>query len=55
MKIDFPDPHHIRQQRQLWQDAFGDTDAFLDSFFHTAYGAARCRCVLEEDEIAAIL
>ena len=55
MKIDFPAPHHIRQQRQLWQDAFGDTDAFLDSFFHTAYGADQCRCVLEDDEIAAIL
>lgn len=55
MKIDFPSPHHIRQQRRLWQDAFGDTDAFLDSFFRTAYAPDRCRCVLMEDEIAAIL
>ena len=55
MKIDFPAPHHMPQQRKLWQDAFGDTDAFLDSFFRTAYAPKRCRCVLMNDEIAAIL
>lgn len=55
MKIDFPSPHHIRQQRALWQTAFGDTDAFLDSFFRTAYAPDRCRCILEGDEITAIL
>ena len=55
MKIDYPSPHHMIQQRSLWQDAFGDTDAFLDSFFRTAYAPDRCRCVLIDDEIAAIL
>lgn len=55
MKIEFPSLHHIRQQRSLWQTAFGDTDAFLDSFFRTAYAPDRCRCILIEDEIAAIL
>ena len=55
MKIDFPCDHHIHQQRRLWQMAFGDTDAFLDSFFRTAYSPNRCRCVLIDDEIAAIL
>ena len=55
MKIDFPAPHHLPQQRQLWQDAFGDTDAFLDSFFQTAYSADRCRCVFMGEDIAAIL
>ena len=54
MKIDFPTPHHMDQQRKLWQDAFGDTDAFLDSFFRTAYHPDRCRCVLINEEIAAI-
>lgn len=55
MKIDHPSSHHMVQQRKLWQDAFGDTDAFLDSFFRTAYAPDRCRCVLTGDEIAAIL
>ena len=55
MKIDFPALHHIKQQRSLWKIAFGDTDAFLDSFFRTAYAPDRCRCILIGDEIAAIL
>lgn len=55
MRIDHPAPHHIPQQRQLWQTAFGDTDAFLDCFFRTAYSPRRCRCVLDGDAIAAIL
>lgn len=55
MKIDYPAPHHMDQQRALWQNAFGDTDAFLDSFFRTAYAPDRCRCVLDGDTIAAIL
>lgn len=54
MKIDFPSPHHMDQQRTLWQNAFGDTDVFLDSFFQTAYQPDHCRCVLISDEIAAI-
>lgn len=28
--------------RQLWQEAFGDSDAFLDAFFSTAYAPDRC-------------
>jgi len=55
MRIEHPTPHHILQQRQLWQTAFGDPDWFLDSFFRTAYDPLRCRCVLEGDTIAAIL
>ena len=55
MKIDFPSARHMPQQRHLWQEAFGDTDAFLDSFYRTAYAPDRCRCILNGDEIAAIL
>ena len=55
MKIDFPSSHHICQQRGLWKTAFGDTDSFLDCFFRTAYTHDHCRCVLENDEITAIL
>ena len=55
MKIDFPAPRHMQQQRSLWQTAFGDTDWFLDCFFRTAYTPDRCRCILMDDRIAAIL
>ena len=33
MKIDHPDMTRIPALRQLWQEAFGDSDAFLDRFF----------------------
>ena len=55
MKIDYPSPHHIHQQRSLWQTAFGDTATFLDIFFRTAYAHDHCRCLLENGEITAIL
>ena len=29
--------------RRLWKTVFGDTDAFLDSFFAAAYSPERCR------------
>lgn len=55
MKIDHPSPRHIPQLRRLWQDAFGDPDAFLDSFFRTAYSPHRCLCIFADDQIAAVL
>lgn len=55
MLIDHPASRHIHQLRQLWKTAFGDTDAFLDSFFRTAFACDRCRCVLEADTVAAVL
>ena len=55
MWIDFPTPNQISQLRQLWKIAFGDEDAFLDLFFQHAFSCQRCRCVLAEDRIAAVL
>ena len=55
MKIDHPAPRHMVQLRRLWQDAFGDTDAYLDSFYRTAYSPDRCRCVFSGEETAAVL
>ena len=55
MRIDHPSVHHHKQLRQLWQDAFGDSDAFLDSFYRTAYDPLRCRCVFLGEEVAAVL
>lgn len=55
MQIDYPAPHHLPQLRQLWQNAFGDTDAFLDSFYRTAYAPDHCRCILIGGQVAAVL
>lgn len=48
-------PKSVRQLRLLWQQAFGDTDAFLDCFFSTGFSADRCRCVYEGNSLAAAL
>lgn len=55
MWTDHPSQHHMPQLRQLWKIAFGDTDDFLDSFFTAAFSPDRCRCILEEDRLAAVL
>lgn len=48
-------PRNTDQLRQLWKQAFGDTDAFLDCFFATGYAPHRCRCAYEGDTLAAML
>lgn len=55
MRIDAPTPSLEPQLRRLWKDAFGDSDAFLDAFFSTAYSPDRCRCVTVDDRLAAAL
>lgn len=55
MKIDAPTPSLIPQLRQLWKDAFGDSDAFLDTFFATAFSPDRCRCITVDCKLAAAL
>lgn len=42
------DPVPVSGLRRLWQQAFGDTDAFLDLFF--AYGFSPERCLWSEEE-----
>ena len=46
---------HEASLLKLWQEAFGDDDAFLEAFFSTAYSADRCRCIMLDGEIAAAL
>ena len=41
--------------RQLWKEAFGDTDAFLDIFFARGYDPKRCRCIREQGKVVAAL
>lgn len=55
MRIDAPSPTQIPQLRALWREAFGDTNAFLDIFFTTAFSPERCRCITDEDRVVAAL
>lgn len=55
MKIDYPAETQIPKLRKLWQEAFSDEDAFLDSFYGTAFAPDRCRCVTVDGKLAAAL
>ena len=55
MKIDFPIPKQYNQLIRLWQEAFGDTEEFIDGFFCTAFSPARCRCMVINEKVAAAL
>ncbi len=55
MKIDFPIPKQYNQLIRLWQEAFGDTEEFIDGFFCTAFSPARCRCMVINKKVAAAL
>lgn len=49
MNISMPSLHHIPALRNLWTDAFGDSQEFLDIFFDTAFHPKRCRIALKDD------
>ena len=55
MRIDYPTQGQLPQLRKLWQEAFGDTDAFLDLFFSTGFSPDRCLAVQVEGQVAAAL
>ncbi|MBQ8278344.1 MAG: GNAT family N-acetyltransferase [Roseburia sp.] len=55
MNIDAPRINQIPALRTLWQEAFGDTDNFLDNFFSTAFNPNRCRNVTMDGNVAAAL
>lgn len=55
MKIDFPVPRQYKQLTALWQEAFGDSEEFIDGFFCTAFSPARCRCVTISRKVVAAL
>lgn len=55
MIIDSPKTHHIPALRQLWKQAFGDEDAFLDKFFALGFSEDRCRCVFEKEQPVSVL
>lgn len=41
--------------KKLWSLAFGDSEAFVELFFSTAYNPLRCQCLEEEGQITAAL
>lgn len=55
MNIISPSEAQIPALRQLWKDAFGDEDDFLDVFYDYAFAPERCRCVMEGEKTAAAL
>lgn len=55
MRVDSPTREQIPQLRSLWQEAFGDEEAFLDAFFDIGFSPDRSRCVITEDGVVAAL
>ncbi len=55
MKIDTPCNSQLHFLRSLWQEAFGDTEKFLDDFYQTAFCPNRCRCITIDGNTAAAL
>lgn len=55
MRIDYPAESQIPALRRLWQETFGDDDAFLDRFYSIAFASDRCRCVSIEGKPVAAL
>lgn len=48
-------PPDIPELRALWQEAFGDTDAFLDDFFTAGFAPERSRVLAAEGKPASAL
>ena len=55
MIIDRPTKETIPVLKRLWLQAFGDSQAFMDSFFSKAFSFDCCRCLWVEDTLAAAL
>ena len=55
MTIESPLPVQLAGLRSVWQQAFGDGDAFLDGFFRTGFSPDRCRCITEDGVPVAAL
>ena len=55
MNIDYPSPEQLDGLKQLWQEAFGDDDAFLEHFFAYGFAPDRCRRLTVDGQIAAAL
>ena len=54
MKPKHPTAQQIPALRQLWKEAFGDSDAFLDGFFATAFAPDRCLCMAAGEKVLSV-
>ena len=55
MKIDHPKKTQIPALRKLWQEVFGDSDDFLDSFFALGFSCSHCLCAMEQENLAGAM
>ncbi len=55
MIIKAPTPEDIPALWQLWKEAFGDADSFLNKFFSAGFSPDRCRCLTADGQLAAAL
>ncbi len=55
MIIDSPHSRDLPALKQLWQQAFGDPEAFVSGFFDTGFAKERCRCLYADNTLAAAL
>ncbi len=55
LTVDKPTYSQLPELRNLWKEAFGDSDAFLDTFFQSAFDENRCRCVVVDEKVVAML
>ena len=55
MNIDYPAQSQMDDLRALWQEAFGDDEAFLDNFYTYGFTPDRCRCLSVDGHVAAAL
>ena len=54
MRIDHPTGAEVPGLRLLWQEAFGDTDAFLEGFFASGFSPERCLYADDGGPVAAL-
>lgn len=55
MIIDIPKISDRPKLTRLWQEAFGDTESYINIFFDTAFSPARCLTVTVDGELAGAL
>lgn len=51
----FPSEGEVPALRQLWREAFGESEAFLNLFFSAAYDPGRCFVAVEGGVLGAML
>lgn len=54
MIIKTPEAGDLEGMKTLWQEAFGDTDAFIEAFFRTAFSPDRSRIAVADGPVAAL-